>query len=88
MLAVLVNVHSCRRNVFNYYVVLAPHTTKHDFLKICVAYNDLHRKIVLVSRCSRSTARAMLVNNKTPTQYTMSVYASYRYKLILSYMNT
>ena len=41
------------------------HYNKSSFSKIRVAYNDLFRKILLVSR--RSSASAMFVNNNIPT---------------------
>ena len=41
------------------------HYNKTSFSKIRVAYNDLYRKILHVSRCS--SASAMFVNNNIPT---------------------
>ena len=48
-------------------VVICGHiiTNKASFSKIRVAYNDLYRKILHVSR--RSSASAMFVNNNNPT---------------------
>ena len=67
--------HSCSRNVLIelgrsfcgsfYCSYLWTHYNKASFSKIRVAYNDLYRKILHVSR--RSSASAMFVNNNIPT---------------------
>ena len=67
--------HSCSRNVlielgrsfcgYFYCSYLWTHYNKASFSKIRVAYNDLYRKILHVSR--RSSASAMFVNNNIPT---------------------
>ena len=67
--------HSCCRNVLIelgksfcgsfYCSYLWAHYNKALFSKIRVAYNDLYRKILHVSR--RSSASAMFVNNNIPT---------------------
>ena len=67
--------HSCSRNVLIelgrsfcgsfYCSYLWTHYNKASFSKIRVAYNDLYRKILHVSR--RSSASAMFVNNHIPT---------------------
>ena len=67
--------HSCSRNVLIelgrsfcgsfYCSYLWTHYNKTSFSKIRVAYNDLYRKILHVSR--RSSASAMFVNNNIPT---------------------
>ena len=67
--------HSCSRNVLFelgrsfcgsfYCSYLWTHYNKASFSKIRVAYNDLYRKILHVSR--RSSASAMFVNNNIPT---------------------
>ena len=66
--------HSCSRNVLIelgrgfcgsfYCSYLWTHYNKASFSKICVAYNDLYRKMLHVSR--RSSASAMFVNNNIP----------------------
>ena len=67
--------HSCSRNVLIelgrsfcgsfYCSYLWTHYNKASFSKIRVAYNDLYRKILHVSRSS--SASAMFVNNNIPT---------------------
>ena len=67
--------YSCSRNVLIelgrsfcgsfYCSYLWTHYNKASFSKIRVAYNDLYRKILHVSR--RSSASAMFVNNNIPT---------------------
>ena len=67
--------HSCSRNVLIelgrsfcgsfYRSYIWAHYNKASLTKIRVAYNDLYRKILHVSR--RSSASAMFVNNNIPT---------------------